>query len=1322
MAGSVFVRGTETSVTEANTTVLVRIDRTGSVSGDVTIVYGVDGATATAGEDYIGNGGTIVMADGVASVSVPIAILDDAIGEATEVVTLSLITATGADLVAPRTHRISILDDENPLPPPPVEPPLVSPYSVTKSLLVDGLTAPVRFAFSPLDPNLLYVAEKAGVVRLVDIRTGASDTVLDIRGQVNNAGDRGLQDVVLHPDFVNQPYVYVFYVVDPPGVAANSGNAGADGRGNRFSRVVRYTADAANDYRTLIPGSEVVILGGAGQDLADISGGGAVDFSDPTTVAALASDRVAEPDDRVIGGIKQDFLKADSLTHQGGRMLFGPDGKLYILTGDGAAYNYVDPRTMDVQSLDSLSGKVLRVDPLTGQGLADNPFAAQAEDLDANRAKIYQSGLRNPFASSFDEEGHLILADVGWFSFEEINIGGPGANFGWPFFEGGDGGIALRTPLFRNTAEAQAFYAQVADGTITVTAPFRAFSHDSSAPGFEVQAIVGGGVVSSHSVYPTQLHGNFVFADFVGGDVYAVNIADSTDSIFLYDWSDSFGPVFLLEGPDGYLYYADLITGELGRLNISLSSDNLIGSAGADTLLGSAADNVITGLAGPDLLFGGDGNDLFAAQAGDGNETVDGGTGNDTYSLKDLRDPVVISLQTGIATGRQIGTDRLVSIETVLSGAGGDRITGSTGADRLLGFGGADTMDGGEGNDSVEGGIGDDILTGGADDDFLLGGVGADTMDGGAGIDTLSYGGSAGAVTVDLATGTASGGDSTGDRVTGFENLIGGKGADRLTGSSGANLLSGGIGNDTLTGGGGIDWFLVGIATDRVTDLGLGGSDVLVVSSGATANATLAASWIATAASVNAGTANLTASGFRANLAAAGGTHGWFVTNRTNAIGVSLTGSSLADTLRGGNGNDIIVGGRGGDSLNGGDGVDTVSYAGSSGSVTVNLATGAASGGDAAGDSVVAFENAIGGTGDDSLTGTGGANALTGGGGNDTLSGGNGNDSLQGGDGDDVLIGGPGADWLSGGLGMDTASYAGSVAGVVVNMETGLGSAGDAAGDTLAGFQTVVGGSGNDTLTGNAGANTLIGGSGNDTMAGGGGHDTLQGGIGNDVLTGGTGLDRFVVESGTDRVTDLGLGGGDALAVAVGATANATLAAAWTASAASVNAGTIGLIAAGFQANLTAATGGSGWSVTNSGNTTAIAFIGSTHADSLTGGDANDTLTGGGGADRLVGGGGGDVFRFLAVTDSPVGVLRDIIVDFKVVDGDRLDLRSIDANSLVLGNQAFVSIGSAVFSGAAGELRLASGILQADVSGDGAADMEIELTGVFALGPESVLL
>lgn len=145
-------------------------------------------------------------------------------------------------------------------------------------------------------------------------------------------------------------------------------------------------------------------------------------------------------------------------------------------------------------------------------------------------------------------------------------------------------------------------------------------------------------------------------------------------------------------------------------------------------------------------------------------------------------------------------------------------------------------------------------------------------MDGGAGVDTLSYAGSSGPVTVNLASGTASGGDATGDQVAGFENLIGGKGADNLSGDTGANTLSGGIGNDTQTGGDGVDRFLVGIGTDRITDLGLGGNDVLVVSSGATANVTLAAAWTATPASSNAGIANLTASGFRVNLSAAGGT------------------------------------------------------------------------------------------------------------------------------------------------------------------------------------------------------------------------------------------------------------------------------------------------------------------------------------------------------------------------------------------------------------------------------------------------------------------
>ena len=106
MAGSVFHRRTETSVGEADTTIQVEILRSGSTAGAVTIQYGVFADTATAGLDYSATGGTVVMADGASSVFIPITILNDALGEDSEVFTVTLISATGADLAAPRTNRI----------------------------------------------------------------------------------------------------------------------------------------------------------------------------------------------------------------------------------------------------------------------------------------------------------------------------------------------------------------------------------------------------------------------------------------------------------------------------------------------------------------------------------------------------------------------------------------------------------------------------------------------------------------------------------------------------------------------------------------------------------------------------------------------------------------------------------------------------------------------------------------------------------------------------------------------------------------------------------------------------------------------------------------------------------------------------------------------------------------------------------------------------------------------------------------------------------------------------------------------------------------
>jgi hypothetical protein len=97
------------------------------------------------------------------------------------------------------------------------------------------------------------------------------------------------------------------------------------------------------------------------------------------------------------------------------------------------------PRTVRVQDIDNLSGKVLRIDPLTGAGLADDPF--YSGDPAANRSRVYQLGVRNVFRMGVDRlTGTIYLGDVGWTAWEEVNTGGSGANFGWPYYEGGQWG------------------------------------------------------------------------------------------------------------------------------------------------------------------------------------------------------------------------------------------------------------------------------------------------------------------------------------------------------------------------------------------------------------------------------------------------------------------------------------------------------------------------------------------------------------------------------------------------------------------------------------------------------------------------------------------------------------------------------------------------------------------------------------------------------------------------------------------------------------------------------------------------------------------
>ncbi|MEO6279813.1 PA14 domain-containing protein [Roseateles sp.] len=196
-----------------------------------------------------------------------------------------------------------------------------------------------------------------------------------------------------------------------------------------------------------------------------------------------------------------------------------------------------------------------------------------------------------------------------------------------------------------------------------------------------------------------------------------------------------------------------------------------------------------------------------------------------------------------------------------------------------------------------------------------------------------------------------------------------------------------------------------------------------------------------------------------------------------------LSGGAGNDTLDGGAGSDWLLGGEGADKLVGGTGNDTASYEGSPGGVTVDLAAGTASGGDADGDTLDGIENLSGSGGADVLRGDGDANRL------------------DGGAGDDMLEGRGGADALVGGAGTDTAVYSGSSAGVTVDLASGTGKGGEAEGDTLAQIENLIGSEHDDTLRGDALANVLQGGAGDDLLEGRGGADTLQGGAGNDTAS-----------------------------------------------------------------------------------------------------------------------------------------------------------------------------------------------------------------------------
>ncbi|MDP3748221.1 MAG: calcium-binding protein [Phenylobacterium sp.] len=378
--------------------------------------------------------------------------------------------------------------------------------------------------------------------------------------------------------------------------------------------------------------------------------------------------------------------------------------------------------------------------------------------------------------------------------------------------------------------------------------------------------------------------------------------------------------------------------------------------------------------------------------------------------------------------------------------SGGSTFAG--GDDIALGSAFNDTMQGRTGWDWLDGGAGNDLIVSGKDQDVALGGDGDDTLYGDLGEDYLS----------------------------------GGAGNDLHYGGDGNDVFSGKGGTDTMNGEGGDDTFIVNGDGGTTYDYMDGGAGSDTISFERFGTFPVVLSLTATSYYGDSWTSIENAKGGAGNDQLTG--------NSGNNV---LTGADGNDTLNGATGSDTLEGGAGEDQLTGDPTADVmISYAGSKSSVSVDLTSGEAFGGDASGDTFTNIDHVTGSRFADALKGNAGDNQLVG---------------LAG---DDQVYATAGSDIYDGGEGNDLVDYAAATSGVTLYLgsyngssySNGAGSGGLASGHTYVKVEGVSGSAFGDNLSAGDGAQVFIGGGGDDTLAGGAGADTYAfvRGDGNDLI------------------------------------------------------------------------------------------------------------------------------------------------------------------------------------------------------------------------------
>lgn len=434
-----------------------------------------------------------------------------------------------------------------------------------------GTFAQPLFATSApgVDSSMLFVVERAGAIRVLDTDTRTvTATALQLpAGRVGLDGEQGLLGLAFHPDYPENGWAFISLV-------------NASGQ----TEIVRYTA-FANDPTRLDPATETLIW--------------RFDRNPPYE------------------------------NHAGGWIGFGPDGYLYLASGDGGGAG--DPENL-AQNKNTLLGKMLRIDVDGADGFpgdanrnyavpADNPFVGVT-----GADEIWAYGLRNPWRNSFDREtGDLYIADVGQGAVEEVNFqpasSNGGENYGWAVLEGDrvydDDRPGNPGPTSPTLTDPVLVYGHGAANGRSITGGYVYRGPDAGLDGFYIY----GDFISGRIATFRMENGVAVDATNLGDRIVGLNAAGALPRLTSF-----------AEGTAGELY-AMAIDGGLYLLTPSAGAadgaDLIRGGTGADSLYGEAGADRLFGGADADQLFGGLGADLL--DGGTGSDVLNGGAGGDVH-------------------------------------------------------------------------------------------------------------------------------------------------------------------------------------------------------------------------------------------------------------------------------------------------------------------------------------------------------------------------------------------------------------------------------------------------------------------------------------------------------------------------------------------------------------------------------------------------------------------------------------------------------------------------------------------------------------------